>query len=326
MAQKSDYWHNMYAALTADAVTKRTKGLVASIISAYDRHTEKKAEKERKEKTGSNEWAGEIKERLKKLKLHLLKEFVRDTDWGTTHILKFEDEAGRAFTWFASTGVDKDDEQWEEGKWYTGAATVKKHDTFRDEKQTIVTRASLKGVREKIPKTPAALRKHFEALYKAQGKAVSAAEWNDVTPALAKKFLPRLSFSALWDASAIIKWRFKDEKIIDLIYAELDKREAGKGEDIDQEVAGVVGRVKAGDITGLFKVLNDSTRLNPPEGVAQAMHNSDLREFIHALDSVFADRDNFNELPLEKRNVWHGWQKAALKAAEARALPLNRTL
>jgi len=45
MAQKSDYWHNMYAALTADAVTKRTKGLVASIISAYDRHTEKKAEK-----------------------------------------------------------------------------------------------------------------------------------------------------------------------------------------------------------------------------------------------------------------------------------------
>ena len=144
LTQTSDYWHNLAASLSVDFVTQRTAGFVASTVPVYARHLEKRAEAERKTKSGANEWVGEVGDKLKGLKLTLQRKIVNDGMYGTTYILKFTDDAGHAFTWFSSSGTDKDGEIWGEGgEVYYGNATVKKLDTFRDEKQTVLTRANL---------------------------------------------------------------------------------------------------------------------------------------------------------------------------------------
>jgi len=139
----NDYWWNVGSALSIDWVTMRTKGIVASIIAAYNRHLEKKAQAMAAKLSGADEWVGTVGERLKGLKLQLVRKTVHDGNYGTSYILKFVDDAGHSYTWFSSSGVDADGEIWGEGgETYYGAATVKKHDSFRDMKQTVLTRGS----------------------------------------------------------------------------------------------------------------------------------------------------------------------------------------
>jgi len=59
--------------------------------------------------------------------------------YGTTHLYKFADGSGNKITWFTSN-----DQSLEVGdSLVVKVATIKKHDTYNGEKQTIITRAKI---------------------------------------------------------------------------------------------------------------------------------------------------------------------------------------
>lgn len=82
----------------------------------------------------TSEWVGEVGKRLTGLKLTVV--FVKniESEWGVSTIHKMKDVDGNMFTWFSSSKT------LELGKSYSMNGTVKKHEEFRDEKQTTLTR------------------------------------------------------------------------------------------------------------------------------------------------------------------------------------------
>lgn len=90
--------------------------------------------KDRKAEEAASEWVGEVKERIE-FEAEIMGSYLNDGFYGVTDILKFKDENGNHFTWFASdiTGLQRGDRISIKG-------TVKKHDEFRGIKQTILTR------------------------------------------------------------------------------------------------------------------------------------------------------------------------------------------
>lgn len=241
--QQGDYWWNVGAALSIDWVTMRTQGIVASLVAAYNRHLEKKAKAAASQKAGANEWVGTVGERLKGLKLNLVRKIVNDGMYGTTYILKFVDDAGHSFTWFSSSGTDAKGEIWGEGgEVYYGTGTVKKHDTFREEKQTILTRATLSKeplvAKEKKPSKPRGPRKTQEerddaaaadiisaASLKIDGKLLKAAP--GVFTRLPRSFLQKKTehfhrqFIATWSDDA---YREEYAPVLAKIEQEIDRR------------------------------------------------------------------------------------------------------
>lgn len=61
---------------------------------------------------------------------------------GYTRVYKFTDNEGHIFVWKTATDVDTDDDGV-----YTGTitGTIKAHDTYNNEKQTVVTRCKCVG-------------------------------------------------------------------------------------------------------------------------------------------------------------------------------------
>ncbi len=82
----------------------------------------------------ASQFVGEVKERIE---FEAIVVGVYDSEgyYGHTDIVKFRDLSGNLFTWFASgyTGLKREDRMSIKG-------TVKKHDVYRDIKQTILTR------------------------------------------------------------------------------------------------------------------------------------------------------------------------------------------
>lgn len=152
-----DYLYSLHVACAGEAVNRRQYGLVASLVSAYDRATEEATEKAAAPIL-TNEWIGTPGVRQQIMGLIVKKVIANETQYGVTMIHKFEDAEGRAYTWFCSG------EPFEEGVTVNVDATVKAHDEYRGRKQTILTRVS-----ETL--TPAQI-----ALGKATKKAVKAIE------------------------------------------------------------------------------------------------------------------------------------------------------
>lgn len=129
----SDYMLNVQAAWTTAVVSRRTKGLLASVVAAYQRETGEALRKQQQAAEPS-EHIGEAGERLTCERVVLIGEFVWDSSWGTTHCYKFM--AGKdVIVWKSSK--DKDLEL---GNEYSLKGTIKKLDEYRGEKQTVVTR------------------------------------------------------------------------------------------------------------------------------------------------------------------------------------------
>ena len=133
----NEYEWNMKVAITDDAITYRSLGLVCSLVSMHWRETE--AQRKRENKKESN-WIGEIKVRQEFKDLYLNVVIITEGYYGATYIHKFTDAAGNEIVWFASKW-DLDEE-----KFYSGKATVKDHNEFNGMKQTIITRAKFKEV------------------------------------------------------------------------------------------------------------------------------------------------------------------------------------
>jgi hypothetical protein len=81
-----------------------------------------------------SEYVGSIGERIKGLELTVtfVKQF--ESEWGVSTLHKFKDDTGNVFTWFSSSKV------LELGNKYRMNAGVKKHEEYKEEKQTVLTR------------------------------------------------------------------------------------------------------------------------------------------------------------------------------------------
>jgi len=132
----NDYQHNLYLSCMTNLVDYRSKGIVASLITAYQYDLEliKKKEVEKQEKS-SSQYFGTIGER-EIFTLTVVKKSHIESYYGSSILHVFEDENGNIATWFSSN------KEFEEGETVTIKATVKEHKEYRDQKQTILTRCT----------------------------------------------------------------------------------------------------------------------------------------------------------------------------------------
>jgi hypothetical protein len=131
----SDYEHNLVVALSG-SVTAKTLGVAASAVVAYDRAMVRLAERKARENSPSRHLHAPGKRFDFKAEVTMVR-WV-EGDYGTTTVLKFRDSDGNVLTWFASGSKDI-----EVGQSFAIRATVKKHDNYRGEDQTVITRAKL---------------------------------------------------------------------------------------------------------------------------------------------------------------------------------------
>ena len=167
----SDYEHNLAVYGMSGLVTFRGRGIVASAIAAYDRTL---VESKAREAQKASVHVGAVGDTVD-MHVTILGEYASDGQYGRTYIYRLVDDNGNIFTWFASKRLEKvgffDENRYATGDahlhdvgdslWLTGK--VKKHDTYRDVKQTVLTRCS------------AVLSPEERAAYAAKVKAEKAA-------------------------------------------------------------------------------------------------------------------------------------------------------
>ena len=127
----SDYLYNLSVACRAEYCSYRHTGIVASLIAAYERETGRQLE--RQASAAASKHQGIVG---KPLALRVTVLSMRDYTgaYGVTFIYKLRDTAGNVYTWFASSECMK------QGRQYTLTATVKKHELYNGEAQTVITR------------------------------------------------------------------------------------------------------------------------------------------------------------------------------------------
>lgn len=145
LSGKSQYENNLGISLKKELVAPRDAGLVGSAIQAYKKFIGD-VEKRVKEIRLYSEYFGEPKKRYD-LELKLTKKLAFDSmQGGTFFILLFTDAKGNVFKWNTGTGHGFD---LIEGKMYKIRGTVKKHEIYRDIKQTQLTRCSVEKIEDK---------------------------------------------------------------------------------------------------------------------------------------------------------------------------------
>ncbi|QIW90383.1 UNVERIFIED_ORG: hypothetical protein GCAPEGMB_00036 [Vibrio phage V07] len=142
----NDFMHNVIASCAAPFIEYKQTGYIAAAILAFNKAKEReilaKREAERKAELPESEHVGIIKKR-ENFNVTLEKVIVSEGYYGDTFIHHFRDEQNNLIVWFGSTRLrDKEGEKIENGTTVTVKATVKAHDEFRDEKQTIVQRVA----------------------------------------------------------------------------------------------------------------------------------------------------------------------------------------
>jgi hypothetical protein len=139
--QSSDYISNMVAVVCGAENLLESKhcGLVASLVTLRQRDLDRKAREAAKAKLGDSEYFGEVKKRdTFTLTLTGTNEFY--SDWGTTYLYRFVDANNNTAVWFSSKDCDLS-----KGETYQVKGTVKEHKTYRDTKQTVLTRCKVLG-------------------------------------------------------------------------------------------------------------------------------------------------------------------------------------
>lgn len=138
---RNDYIANLIAVVSAPYAESRDFGLLVSIPVAYMRHLElieeyKQREAQHKAEEKS-QFVGQEGERVTCSVNNFKCVSAWDTQFGTTFLYKWTDDEGNIFTWFASNSIEDEDTV----KAITG--TVKKHETYKEVNQTILTRCKV---------------------------------------------------------------------------------------------------------------------------------------------------------------------------------------
>ena len=127
----NDYMDNLRVILKQDIVHEKHMGLAASSVLAAQRYLSPK------EENTKSSYIGEVKQRLRDLKLRLEKlMLVGQGQYGPNYMYLFRDGEGNKFVWFSGNKLDMI-----EGSTYFFDATVKDHREYHGEKQTVLTRA-----------------------------------------------------------------------------------------------------------------------------------------------------------------------------------------
>lgn len=163
--ETSDYLHNLRAAARTGLVSSRTKGILASLIVAHQKATAPKSTGfadtfvgtvDTKVTFGLPAKTGKKGQPLKNAPVVLSDapvtlDFVAgyETMYGYTTVLKFKTADGACLVWKASsTNLGRKDI----GKTFTLAGTIKAHEEYKGQKQTILSRCT---VSEVAPETTA---------------------------------------------------------------------------------------------------------------------------------------------------------------------------
>jgi hypothetical protein len=131
-----DYLYNVRVLARGESFNIKHAGIVASIISSYQRNQAK--ERERAQLIASSEHVGEIGKRQDFPGLKLIRAIPVDGYWGLTIFYKLEDAEGNRITWKASSWADM-----EEGDTVTLKATVKEHGEWQGVAETYITRCKV---------------------------------------------------------------------------------------------------------------------------------------------------------------------------------------
>lgn len=141
----NDYLHNVRTVIASNVVKHRTDGIAASIVGSYWNHLRRQERKEEEKKEQAKKpvshHIGEVKERLRGLKVKVVAIYDKRNsfDDSITDIYNMEDENGNHIVWFSSH-IDA----MEVDHWYSIDGTVKDHSEFRGAAQTVLTRCKVK--------------------------------------------------------------------------------------------------------------------------------------------------------------------------------------
>jgi hypothetical protein len=135
----SDYVQNLKNIVGADSVSFGNIGLLASAPQAWARWQQKTLIREA-EAAQVSDWLGDVGKRITFTATVRAITYIPG-DFGTTVLYSMLDAAGNIIKWFASREALGD----QVGETYTLKATIKAQDTFKDVKQTLVTRAKVQA-------------------------------------------------------------------------------------------------------------------------------------------------------------------------------------
>lgn len=141
-AKPGDYLHNLRAIARSGLVSGRCMGLAASMVVAYQNAVGIARKRAARAEQAPSHHVGTVGKRET---FAATLDFVHgyETAYGYTTILKFRTHDGALLVWKASnTSLDRECV----GKAYMVKGTVKKHDEYKGEKQTVVARCSVDEV------------------------------------------------------------------------------------------------------------------------------------------------------------------------------------
>lgn len=132
----NEFEHNMAVAFANLYFNARNKGFVAYGVQAYLKDRTEKIEAEIR-KQNPSEFQGEVGKRQIFNNLTVSSERTIEGQYGefTSHLYTILDSDGNVFKWFASNPI------LEVGQTYDLKATVKKHEEYKGQKQTLINRA-----------------------------------------------------------------------------------------------------------------------------------------------------------------------------------------
>lgn len=87
----------------------------------------------------TSEWIGEVGDKVKDIKVQLIRKYSMDGRYGLTTLYSFQDESGNILNWWTTSYKEIEIGQWTTIK----TATIKKLDEYKGVKQTVLTRARL---------------------------------------------------------------------------------------------------------------------------------------------------------------------------------------
>lgn len=166
--ENSDYLANVNLVARVGHASRKTAGVAASIIVAYQKAMEQEIKRQEFARRPESFHVGTVGERIPLLTVKCEKVFMSESNWGVTGIHKMTTEAGSDLTWFASGG-----RQMEEGETCHIAATVKEHGDYKGRKQTILTRVTILSDEEVAKIKAKAERKAKRDAKKAEKAAVA---------------------------------------------------------------------------------------------------------------------------------------------------------
>lgn len=142
----SPYLFNLSVIAEAGGIVWKQFGIAASMIAAYWRDNEMQAIRDRKKES---EHVGTVGERqtFQNLTVEAIKYLEYQYSWHkatTITLYKFRDPAGNLIVWFSSSRKI----ELEEGITYDITGTVKEHDVYKGERQTVLTRCKAKEIKE----------------------------------------------------------------------------------------------------------------------------------------------------------------------------------